>query len=190
LKLKRLIKVGGSLLGWPGLVPALRSYIGNSSHPECLVFGGGVAADLVRDWHKAYTFSQSASHWLAIGAMDLVAHAMVEAIPGAIVWSSPLAPNSEGLHIVVPSFFCKADAVQDPNNCLPESWEATSDSIAIRMATVWRIPSLILCKSCGVQGDSLLSPVGPAGFVDPLFFKLANRQGAPGDIRAVNLLNN
>ena len=106
---------------------------------------------------------------LAIGAMDLVAHAMVEAIPRAIVWSSPLAPNSEGLHIVVPSFFCKADAVQDPNNCLPESWEATSDSIAIRMATVWRIPSLILCKSCGVQGDSLLSPVGPAGFVDPLF---------------------
>lgn len=184
-----LFKVGGSLLGWPGLIPALEAQIKSVRPPVLVLFGGGVMVDLLRDWDTKYHFGEKSSHWLAIDTLDLIARSMVAAMPGWKLWAESYAPIDTGAYVVAPAAFCKWDACQNPENCLPESWMATSDSIALRMATVWGIESLTLFKSIN-SGFQVGEAVTKAwdGLVDQVFGGLVEKPGAPRNIRIVGLL--
>lgn len=184
-----LIKVGGSLLGWPGLFPALKAQIKPLNNRSLLLFGGGVMVDILRDWDNQYHFGEKASHWLAIDALDLIARAMVSAMPDWNLWAEPEPPNEGGIFVIAPATFCRWDANQNPGSCLPESWLATSDSIALRMATVWGIESLTLLKAIGPEFKYENAEEKPwTGFVDPSFGRLAVQPGSPPNIRVTGLI--
>lgn len=184
-----LFKVGGSLLGWPGLIPALKAQIKSAGQPILLLFGGGVMVDLLRDWDSEYHFGGNASHWLAIDALDLIARAMASATPDWQLWGEPHPPVGDGVFVIAPATFCRWDASQNPAYCLPESWMATSDSIALRMATAWGIGTLKLFKSIGREVDfEDFGQESWKGLVDPVFGSLVGQPGAPRNIRAVGLM--
>ena len=82
---------------------------------------------------------------------------------------------SEWLHSVEPHL---------SGNPLPVGWHTTSDSIAARIANVWRADELILCKSVSAGG------LGPEhhdwvtrGIVDENFPRVCRTQ----NVRVVNL---
>jgi aspartokinase-like uncharacterized kinase len=190
VKPETLVKVGGSLIGWTELVPELRFRVQSMRKPLCLLFGGGVMVDVLRDWDRTYQIGENSSHWLAIEALDLIARTMLECFPDFQLWSECHPPDSEGLFMISPSRFCKADAVANPLDCLPEHWSATSDSIALRMATVWEIPSLVLCKTTVLPTGGNKNQHGPWGdWVDPFFDQLAKKKGAPQDIQVLGMMD-
>lgn len=190
MKPETLVKVGGSLIGWDGLVPELRFRLRSMRKPLCLLFGGGVMVDILRDWDKTYQIGEKSSHWLAIEALDLIARAMVACFPDFQLWSEPHPPDSNGLFIISPSRFCRADEVENPLDCLPEHWSATSDSIALRIATVWKIPSLFLCKAIGLPPVANTFQQSPWGdCVDPYFNDLARKKGAPQNIQVLGMMD-
>ena len=84
LPMRRMIKVGGSLLDWPQLGPQLRAWLAACSGDDnLLVAGGGPAADWVREAQRQHALSDQAAHWLAIRAMQLSAGLLAELLPQA-----------------------------------------------------------------------------------------------------------
>ena len=170
-----VLKLGGSLLDWPGLpealqhlITALRPKWGN---PVVLV-GGGRIVDELRRLDAIHRVPSSPMHQLAIRAMDLTAHlltALVPAVPWCIVGSEPAlrtALAAGHVPIVAPWGWLERDG---PGNPLPHGWDTTSDSIAVHLA--WRIgaPAAVLLKSASAP-----APVGglraavSTGLIDPV----------------------
>jgi aspartokinase-like uncharacterized kinase len=173
----RVVKLGGSLLDWPGCIPRLRAFLAESK-PHCtlLVVGGGGAADWIRRLDRIHRLPVEAGHWLAIETMRLNAGCVASLLPGSQIvkelgqcehaWSQQLLP------ILDPVPFCQWDVTQSDG--LPIGWEVTSDSIAAQVAWRWQAEELVLIKSCPKpSGD--WQTVARTGAVDAYFPNLAQR---------------
>lgn len=173
----RVVKLGGSLLDWPGWISRLRSYLAESK-PQftLLVVGGGGAADWIRRLDQVHRLSVEAGHWLAIETMRLNAGCVASLLSGSQIvkelrqcehaWSQQLLP------ILDPVPFCQWD-VSLPDG-LPIGWEVTSDSIAAQVAWRWQAEELVLIKSCPKpSGD--WQAVARTGAVDAYFPNQARR---------------
>ena len=146
-----MIKVGGSLCSLrllPGLVAAIRELAGTCS--LTIIPGGGPFANLVRDWDRRLHLSDSASHWMAVAAMNqygllLESQGMGTAVDDPAKLSSP----GDGARIFLPYRFLTDT---DP---LPHTWSVTSDSIAAYLASVFKVARLVLLKAAD---DAPMSP--------------------------------
>src|SRR5688500_7302297 len=70
----RVVKVGGSLLTWPELPQALRSWLAERpAGINVLICGGGALVDALRETDGTLHLSQRAMHRLAIDAMSITA---------------------------------------------------------------------------------------------------------------------
>ncbi|HEY5311716.1 MAG TPA: hypothetical protein VIK18_04330 [Pirellulales bacterium] len=102
--MRRVIKVGGSLLDWPLLGPTLQAWLAAyTADDNLLVAGGGPAADWVRRAQRVHGFSDQAAHWLAIRAMQLGAGLLAELLPQATVCDDPAeltAPAPSGRLVI------------------------------------------------------------------------------------------
>jgi aspartokinase-like uncharacterized kinase len=98
-----VVKVGGSLLDWPGLAGGLSAYLeSRRSDRVVLVVGGGRFADVLRDLDRSLTLGEERSHALALRVLDLTARLLGEILPGSFViedlpkledaWSRQQAP--------------------------------------------------------------------------------------------------
>jgi hypothetical protein len=148
-----VLKIGGRL-GRGEKLEALCQSLTNLGrrHRILVVPGGGAFADTVRDYDVRYQLSNSASHWMAILAMDQFGHLLSELIPG----SEPVRS--------LPSAGTVADAGKVPvlipfdllwrKDPLAHSWSVTSDAIAAWVAELVRAHMLILLKTVdGLYGD-------------------------------------
>ena len=121
-------------------------------HRILVVPGGGAFADTVREYDARYQLSNSASHWMAILAMDQFGHLLSELIPGSEpVRSLPSAGRVAGagkVPVLIPFDLLWRE---DP---LPHRWSVTSDAIAAWVAEFSRAPMLILLKTVdGLYAD-------------------------------------
>lgn len=183
----RVIKLGGSLLDWPGLRNALRGWRRAVPHlQDLLVVGGGAAADWVRAADRIHGLGDDAAHRLAIEAMQLNARFAAALWPEAH-WCAELgtlaADLAPGLRILQPW-----PALSDTEQArfatpLPHSWDVTSDSIAAWVASAIGACELVLLKSALPPGESMQMAIDE-GFVDR-HFALAAR--GIESITAVNL---
>jgi aspartokinase-like uncharacterized kinase len=175
----RVIKVGGSLLGWNGLAVALNSWMGEQSPAvNVLVAGGGDFAEAIRRMDAAHGLGEEAAHWLCVDALAVTAPLL-----GAI-GNLPVVQRSEEFPVEMPStcVFDPAPFLHDVEHRLfatplPHRWSVTSDSIAARIAEYLSARELVLLKSC-------LPEATMTGYVDDYFSVAAANLSS---VRCVNL---
>jgi aspartokinase-like uncharacterized kinase len=187
----RVVKLGGSLLDFEGLVPALRRWL--AAQPpmaNLLVVGGGKLADGIREADRLHKLEVETAHDLAMGAMALAARLVEALLPEAA-----LLPVSEDAELMLPS----ADrglAILEPESFLrgleryldvrlPHDWSLTSDSISAEAAKEFGAEELVLLKSRVPSLPATLASVSQEGYVDAMFASCARRAGLR--IRCVDL---
>ena len=129
-----IVKVGGSLATCPVKLRILCTKLTELSreHKLIVIPGGGEFADAVRKLDKRFSLSPSASHRMAILGMDQYGLMLSDLLPSSRVVNKlehlQEALDLGELPVFLPSTFLFAE---DP---LGNSWDVTSDSIAVYVA--------------------------------------------------------
>lgn len=143
-------KLGGSLLDLSDLAVRLRAvWQSNPDSDVLLVVGGGLAADVVREWDRLFHLGEETAHWLAIDALDLSAKLLEELIPELLLVRS-LAQMRSAHAAGRPALLCVkcfAKWLDTQSEPLPHRWDVTSDSISAAVTSAWLGQELILLKS-------------------------------------------
>jgi aspartokinase-like uncharacterized kinase len=151
-----VVKVGGGPLRGggslhPGALDTITAALADAARRWRLVVvpGGGPFADAVRAADAALSLDAGAAHWMAVLAMDQMAHLLAARVAGAVLVhdasAARAALDAGGLPVLAPYRWLRA---ADP---LPHSWAVTSDSIAAWLAGALGARRLILVKP--VAGD-------------------------------------
>lgn len=154
-----VLKVGGSLARGDGLQDLCGeiSVLGHQ-HSLLVVPGGGEFSDLVRQAYSRYDLGETAAHCMALLAMDQYGYLLGRLIEGSSLEtgmdSACRTAASGRVAILLPSA-----AVLD-SDCLPHSWQVTSDTIAAWVASETGSPRLVLLKDIDGLMPSLNSPEG------------------------------
>ncbi|MBI3840144.1 MAG: uridylate kinase [Planctomycetia bacterium] len=184
---RRVIKLGGSLLDWPELVPSFRRWLSaQAAAVNVMVIGGGPIVDAIRRLDAQQQIAAEAAHWLSIRAMGLTADFVSGLLEEAtFVRSLDELRFSTGasLQILDVERFLRED--QSSADALPCGWEVTSDSIAARIAAVLKAGELVLLKSTLPAAPPTREGLAQAGLIDS-YFARASRGLL---VRIVNLRN-
>lgn len=180
-----VIKLGGSLYDLPELGLRLQAWLTRERLSRFLIVpGGGRTADVVRQWDLDQHLGEESSHWLALRALSMNAWLLAELLPDCHVWSGPFTKLSEESNLILDAWaFMKKD--DGKPGAVPHCWQATSDTIAARVATVLQARELILLKSVTLSEGMTREEAVAQGIVDPLFAQCA--RDASYSIRFVNL---
>jgi aspartokinase-like uncharacterized kinase len=184
----RIVKVGGSLLDWPGLPTALRTWLAEQAPGvNVLLAGGGKLADVIRRAAETFGLGDEAAHWLCIEAMGTSAKLLAAVLDdnNSLLTSVEALRRQDGGQLVIldPREFLLRDERQLPGDVLPHTWSVTSDSIAARLAQVLAADELVLLKSADPPAVVTLADLAACGYVDAYF----PAAGFSGHLRAVNL---
>ncbi len=161
-----VVKIGGGLAGVPGALEHACRAVARAAVAQRVVVvpGGGPFADSVRAFDASYRLSPSASHWMAILAMDQYAFALTDLIPGGRLVedrAGMLAAHVAGaVPVLAPARWLRAA------DELPHSWAVTSDSLSAYLATLLGADELILVKPVAGGSeliDSYFTRTIPAG---------------------------
>ncbi|MFG1480124.1 hypothetical protein V5F53_15920 [Xanthobacter sp. V4C-4] len=148
-----------------------------------LVPGGGGFADLVREAQPRLGLSDGAAHRMAILAMEQTAHLLHDLAPvlRPARTLAGLAATGPGAALWFPA----ALVIGHPG--IAESWDVTSDSLALWLARQLAAPRLLLVKAAGVAAPPPtgtraedVSAWSRLGLVDGAFEAMA--LGYEGDI--------
>jgi 5-(aminomethyl)-3-furanmethanol phosphate kinase len=168
-----VVKVGGGLLAADGLEGLRRGCLDvlelARERPVLVVPGGGPFADVVRALDAQVGLGDDVAHRLALQAMDQLGVLLAPMLPGAKLVRRLVAPRSLGLLIAAPAFAGRPD--------VPESWDVTSDSLAVLAA-----------GAIGAKEAILLKPVDGAA-VDPYLPEAVRRTGVTVTVRAPRSLD-
>lgn len=149
-----IVKLGGSLLRYPGRLVELCRLLSNRRVRSFLVIpGGGIFADSVRYVDRLFDLPSPVSHWMAVKSMDIYGLLLAYLIPNGRLTSSLSEAQRlwmDGYTPVLEVYGLKE--LRD----LPESWDVTSDSISLKLAQDWSIEELILVKD--VDGVYRMDP--------------------------------
>ena len=168
-----IVKLGGSLTASPRL-PMLLAHYAEIGAPVVLVPGGGPLADAVRALQPRLTLSDHAAHHMAILAMEQTALAFADVEPRLQPCAD--APAIAHAHAEGRAALWLPAALARAAHDLPESWNVTSDSLALWLGITLDAARVTLVKSAPVA-----QPHGPAaewaasGLVDPYVPVLARR---------------
>jgi len=202
----QVIKLGGSLLSDRGLKDRLTAWL--AAEPPArrvMIVGGGPFADAVREADRLHQLGEEASHWLAVKTMSLTArlvHALLRDSRLSSQWDDVAARRQLGssqqceaeasrdqrqrrfnLTILDPWDFLQAEETSKDLPSLPHCWDATSDSIAARLAVRLGAEELALLKSRLPTSNSTILQASKTGYVDRLF----PREAKNLHVRCVNL---
>jgi aspartokinase-like uncharacterized kinase len=187
------VKVGGSLLDFEGLVPALREWV-NSQTPaiHILIAGGGPFTDIVRQIDERFAIGEINSHWMCIRLLDCTARLLVLLLPEAELVTrfedlETYCRHNEGRIIAFSceQFLQHREPCDDEEPALPHDWSVTTDSIAARLSCAIDADELVLLKSCDPPPLTNAPQLALAGYTDDHFGDVA----AGLDLRWVNLLS-
>lgn len=137
-----VVKVGGGLLQAQGLEGLRRACAEatqiSTSRPVLVVPGGGPFADAVRGLDVQVGLADDVAHALALGAMDQLGVLLRPLLPAAELLARLVAPSSLGVVLAAAAFRDRPE--------VPESWEVTSDSLAVLAAAAIGAEEAILLK--------------------------------------------
>ncbi|MBV8942924.1 MAG: hypothetical protein JO321_17560 [Solirubrobacterales bacterium] len=137
-----VVKVGGGLLQAQGLEGLRRACTEvtqmSRSGPVLVVPGGGPFADAVRALDAQVGLAADVAHALALAAMDQLGLLLRPLLPAAAMIDRLVAPTSLGVVLATAAFRDRPE--------VPESWEVTSDSLAVLAAAAIGAKEAILLK--------------------------------------------
>ena len=176
-----VVKVGGSLLGWPELPGRLTTWLdtqraNDPTEELVLVAGGGAAADWIRSLDRVYGLGEDVAHALAVHALDLTAFILARLLPGSMAVDRldmlSAARESETTPILVPRNVLK-EIERPGTDRLPATWDVTSDTIAARIAEHLQARTLVLMKSMSAPVGTTREAAARMGLVDPMLPRAA-----------------
>jgi aspartokinase-like uncharacterized kinase len=173
-----ILKVGGSLFDLPDLGPRLQRVLTLIDAEQTLLFpGGGVTADVVREWHSRFGLSEEQSHWLAIHSLDQNALLLSELVPCTpvfygLVQVAGRRDNRTG--VLLPWHFLYSSE-NGTTDAPPHVWDVTSDTLAAWTAICWPADELVLLKSVPCPVGRAATEAVQAGLVDAYFPGYAGR---------------
>lgn len=137
-----VVKIGGGLLRTGGL-ESLRRACAEATElaarrPVLIVPGGGPFADAVRAVDAQVALADEVAHALALRAMDQLGLIVAALLPGAELLTSLLTPHGLAVLLAAPAFRDRPD--------VPQSWAATSDSLAVLAAAAIGAEEAVLLK--------------------------------------------
>ncbi len=151
-----IVKVGGSLALQPDKLKDLCTKISEASkkHNVIVVPGGGEFADIVRTYDKRFNLPQLISHRMALLAMDQYGLLLSTLIQRSVAVNKfEEIKEALALHrlpVFLPSIFLFSD------DSLENSWDVTSDSIAVYIAQKLGIQKTVLVTD--VDGVFIRNP--------------------------------
>ncbi len=78
----RVVKLGGSLLDFDGLVPRLRAWLAAQPPMQsAMIVGGGSMADAVRDAFARHRLDEQSAHWLCVRLLGVTAELVHRLLP-------------------------------------------------------------------------------------------------------------
>ena len=174
--IRRVVKVGGSLLLRDDLLSALPHWLDCQPPAQTLVIvGGGELIDAIRRLDKVRRINPVETHWLCVNLLDSTLELF------ALWFGWPQIANEEEFRratdrgfsserptlISARSFYHRDTAISEAR--LPEDWRTTTDSIAALLAQTVDADELVLLKSCEVSNEATLSELIARGVVDEAF---------------------
>ncbi|MCW3140968.1 MAG: hypothetical protein N2V72_02135 [Methanophagales archaeon] len=127
-----IIKLGGSLIEkGRDIIRFLREYVDEKEKAPTIILipGGGPFAEVVRNVSADMSISEETAHWMAVLAMHQYGLLLANGEIGiALVESMKEIDGAEPIRILLPYEVLKAD------DCLPHTWDVTSDTIAAFVA--------------------------------------------------------
>jgi aspartokinase-like uncharacterized kinase len=159
-----VLKLGGSLLSKPNLQQWLSLVSQQGKGQLVIVPGGGVFADQVRVTQKQWQYSDKIAHQMAI----LATHQMALLFKGLCA------------DLVLTHKIASITAILQKNKVLvwlpditelealgvAETWDITSDSLAVYLAKQLKAETVFLIKSANIPGNASLQQLTAAGIVD------------------------
>jgi aspartokinase-like uncharacterized kinase len=182
-----VVKVGGSLLDWRDLPRELERFLEPlSAERVVLIAGGGAMVDVLRELDSVHGIGEKRSHALSLRTLDVTARILADLVPGlraverldelGAAWEARTVP------VLAPRVFLETVDRLAPD-ALAETWSATSDSIAARVARSLRAERLVLLKSTAPDRPITREAASELGLVDPVF------PAASAGLPAVELVN-
>jgi dihydroneopterin aldolase len=160
-----VLKFGGSFLRDPSRFAQAIAAVNALDAAIVLVPGGGPFADAVRRADHRLRFGDDAAHWMAVLAMDQVAHVLVDSLDRAVLvtdkGSMDRAFATGHRPVLAPYRWLRGADGPEDRDALPHSWDVTSDSIAAWVAGRLGARRLVLLKPTEASGDGLRAIVDP-----------------------------
>lgn len=175
--MRRVVKVGGSLINRSDLTDALPRWFENQRRAENLVIiGGGSLVNAIREIDSIRPGEPEATHWLCVDLLEYTFRLAASWFDWPVVVDADqLATAIEaGFEIDRPTLvsvrsFYRPDCDQERRLLLPSDWQTTTDSIAALLALVVDADELVLLKSCDVDSSLNFGQLAAAGIVDEAF---------------------
>jgi len=149
-----VIKLGGSLMRSDELSSWLSSIESLSTNSTVIIVpGGGEFADSVRNLQKIHGFNDHTAHRMSLLAMCQYGH--------LLAGMSPNLQIIEDIDVISPSFGKNRPllwlplSLCDDDSEISASWDFTSDSIALWLATKLLAKKLVLVKSIDLNAANL-----------------------------------
>ena len=170
----RMVKVGGSLLELPELVPRLAQLLEEAPPARnVLLAGGGRLADGIRHYDQLWRLPADVAHDLASATMSITARLLAQLTGHPLVDAAPPPHHGPQTVVLDPAQLLAAEP-QAGGPPLARDWSVTSDSIAARLAHIAGADELWLLKSIDAPNDDP-DRLANAGIVDRQFPRYVNK---------------
>jgi aspartokinase-like uncharacterized kinase len=178
--MRRVVKVGGSLLLRAELPQQLAAWLAKQPPAETLVLvGGGQLIDAIRNLDAVRRVDQVAVHWRCVESLGTTFEFFADWFPHwqairsgeefRAALNRGFAANDATL-IAVSAFYSPQSDFD-----LPTDWRTTTDAIASVLAVESSADELVLLKSCQVDRSLSLDRLAAAGIVDAAMLPIAQR---------------
>ena len=157
--MRRVVKVGGSLLLRDDLPAALPRWLATQSEAETLiVVGGGELIDAVRRLDQIRSGDSIEIHWLCVELLETTRQLFAQWFdwPSVCTADELDAASESGFSRQLPTLvavkaFYGRRLVGHQRVAMPLDWRTTTDAIAALLAMRTRADELVLLKSCDVD---------------------------------------
>ena len=161
-----VVKLGGSLMASPHLATWLAT-LSASRGAAVIVAGGGPFADAVRIAQETTPFDDRAAHRMAILAMEQYAIMLAALEPGLRPAASRAEITAAARAGATPVWLPAQMSFDAPD--IPESWEVTSDSLAVWLARKLGLAQVLLVKSAALPMERVpAAELAEVGIIDPV----------------------
>ncbi|MBS0509808.1 MAG: aspartate kinase [Proteobacteria bacterium] len=163
----RVVKLGGSLARDPLLPQWLQMLAEHGGGHIVIVPGGGPFADAARDAQAAWQSNDVTAHNMAVLGMAQFGYLLQGLCPG-LVTARNVAEVERVLKSAKVAVWLPFDLLREAPDELT-SWDVTSDSLALWLASELGAAHVALVKSCAIPVSQDWDALSTAGIVDRRF---------------------